>query len=42
MEGPQPVTLAAVLVALRAIGAIADTERSAPTKQVAPEFQSGF
>ena len=33
MEGPQPVTLAAVLDALRAIGAPADPERSAPTKQ---------
>lgn len=33
MEGPQQVTLAAVLGALRAIGAPTDTERSAPTKQ---------
>jgi hypothetical protein len=33
MEGPQPVTLEAVLRALRAIGAAADPERSAPTKQ---------
>jgi hypothetical protein len=33
MEGPQPVTLEAVLQALRAIGAAADPERSAPTKQ---------
>jgi hypothetical protein len=33
MEGPQPVTLDAVLRALRALGAPADTERSAPTKQ---------
>ena len=33
MEGPQPVTLPAVLDALRAIGAPADMERSAPTKQ---------
>jgi hypothetical protein len=33
MEGPQPVTLDAVLGALRALGAPADTERSAPTKQ---------
>lgn len=33
MEGPQPVTLEAVLEALRAIGAPADPERSAPTKQ---------
>jgi hypothetical protein len=33
MEGPQPVTLDAVLRALRAIGAAADPERSAPTKQ---------
>jgi hypothetical protein len=33
MEGPQPVTLEAVLQALRAIGAPADPERSAPTKQ---------
>jgi hypothetical protein len=33
MEGPQPVTLEAVLRALRAIGAPADPERSAPTKQ---------
>jgi hypothetical protein len=33
MEGPQPVTLDVVLRALRALGAPADTERSAPTKQ---------
>jgi len=33
MEGPQPVQLEAVLEALRAIGAAADPERSAPTKQ---------
>jgi hypothetical protein len=33
MEGPQPVTLKAVLRALRAIGAPADPDRSAPTKQ---------
>jgi hypothetical protein len=33
MEGPQPVSLEAVLRALRAIGAAADPERSAPTKQ---------
>jgi len=33
MDGPQPVTLDAVLSALRALGAPADTERSAPTKQ---------
>jgi hypothetical protein len=33
LEGPQPVTLSAVLEALRAIGAPADMERSAPTKQ---------
>jgi hypothetical protein len=33
MEGPQPVTLEAVLRALRAIGAPADPERYAPTKQ---------
>jgi hypothetical protein len=33
MEGPQPVTLEAVLQALRAISAPADPERSAPTKQ---------
>jgi hypothetical protein len=33
MEGPQPVTLDAVLGALRSLGAPADTERSAPTKQ---------
>jgi hypothetical protein len=33
MEGPQPVTLPAVLQALRDIGAPADPERSAPTKQ---------
>jgi hypothetical protein len=32
MEGPQPVTLDAVLGALSALGAPADTERSAPTK----------
>jgi hypothetical protein len=33
MEGPQPVTLEAVRGALRVLGAPADTERSAPTKQ---------
>jgi hypothetical protein len=33
MEGPQPITLDVVLRALRALGAAADTERSAPTKQ---------
>jgi hypothetical protein len=33
MEGPQPVSLDAVLRALRSLGASADTERSAPTKQ---------
>ena len=33
MEGPQPVSLDAVLRALRSLGAPADTERSAPTKQ---------
>jgi hypothetical protein len=33
MSGPQPVTLDVVLNALRALGAPADTERSAPTKQ---------
>jgi hypothetical protein len=33
MEGPQPVTLDAVHRALRSLGAPADTERSAPTKQ---------
>jgi hypothetical protein len=33
MEGPQPVTLDVVLRALRTLGAPADTERSAPTKQ---------
>jgi hypothetical protein len=33
MDGPQPVTLDVVLSALRALGAPADTERSAPTKQ---------
>jgi hypothetical protein len=33
MEGPQPVTLESVLQALRVIGAPADLERSAPTKQ---------
>jgi hypothetical protein len=33
MEGPQPVTLDAVLRALREIGAPADPDRSAPTKQ---------
>jgi len=33
MEGPQPVTLDTVLGALRELGAAADTERSAPTKQ---------
>ena len=33
MEGPQPVSLADVLRALRSLGAPEDTERSAPTKQ---------
>jgi hypothetical protein len=33
MEGPQPVTLDTVLRALRALGAPADIERSAPTRQ---------
>ena len=33
MDGPQPVTLDVVLSALRTLGAPADTERSAPTKQ---------
>lgn len=33
MEGPQPLTLDVVLRALPALGAPADTERSAPTKQ---------
>jgi hypothetical protein len=33
MKGPQPVTLDVVLRSLRALGAPADTERSAPTKQ---------
>jgi hypothetical protein len=33
MEGPQPVTSEAVQQALRGIGAAADPERSAPTKQ---------
>ena len=33
MEVPQPVMLDVVLCALRALGAPADTERSAPTKQ---------
>jgi hypothetical protein len=33
MQGPQPVGLADVLRALRSLGAPADTERSAPTKQ---------
>jgi len=33
MEGPEPVTLDAVLDALRTLGAPEDTERSAPTKQ---------
>jgi hypothetical protein len=33
MEGPQPVALEDVLQALRTIGAAADPERSAPTKQ---------
>ena len=33
MEGPQPVTLDAVLRALSSLGAAADNERSAPTKQ---------
>jgi hypothetical protein len=33
MEGPEPVTLDAVLDALRTLGASEDTENSAPTKQ---------
>lgn len=33
MEGPKPVTLDAVLGALRLLGAAADVEHSAPTKQ---------
>ena len=33
MEGPEPVTLDAVLDALRTLGAPEDTENSAPTKQ---------
>ena len=33
MEGPQSVTLESVLQAMRAMGAPADPERSAPTKQ---------
>ena len=33
MGGPQPVSLDDVLRALRSLGAPADTERSAPTKQ---------
>lgn len=33
MEGPQPVGLDDVLRALRSLGAPADTEQSAPTKQ---------
>jgi hypothetical protein len=33
MEGPQPVRLEAVLQVLRAVGAPADLDRSAPTKQ---------
>jgi hypothetical protein len=33
MEGPQPVMVDAVLRALRAIGAPADSERCGPTKQ---------
>ena len=33
MEGPQPVTLDAVLRALQALGVRPDPERSAPTKQ---------
>ena len=33
MEGPEPVTLDAVLDALRTLGAPKDTENSAPTKQ---------
>jgi hypothetical protein len=33
MEGPEPVTLDAVLDALRTLGAPGDTENSAPTKQ---------
>jgi hypothetical protein len=32
MEGPQPVTLDAVLRALQALGVRPNTERSAPTK----------
>jgi hypothetical protein len=33
MQGPEPVTLDAVLDALRTLGAPEDTENSAPTKQ---------
>jgi hypothetical protein len=33
MEGPEPVTLDAVLDALRTLGAPEDTENSGPTKQ---------
>ena len=33
MEGPEPVTLDAVLDALRTLGAPEETENSAPTKQ---------
>jgi hypothetical protein len=33
MEGPEPVTLDAVLDALRTLGAPEDAENSAPTKQ---------
>jgi len=33
MEGPEPVTLDAVLNALHTLGAPEDTENSAPTKQ---------
>jgi hypothetical protein len=33
MAGPQPVSLDAVLNALRALGASSDPDRSAPTKQ---------
>jgi hypothetical protein len=33
MQGPEPVTLDAVLDALRTLGASEDTENSGPTKQ---------
>ena len=33
MQGPEPVTLDAVLDTLRTLGAPEDTENSAPTKQ---------